>query len=150
MRKIPIVLSLMLLACGQEPLRPERAEFPVQTSAEFGGGLVQVVEFGPAPEMGERVYLLRSQVRNQSDAPIRAVTRECIFRDEDIATDLRYEIVMMPGCMALSSTRVLGAGESSSWVSLVLRPRSRAGTYTMHLRHALDPEHTERLSLVIE
>jgi hypothetical protein len=85
--------------------------------------------------------IVTSTIVNTSTAPVVVTTRECLVQAADVeitAQADRFEPFV--SCGAVSSTRTLAPGESSSQLQVQFGIKSGPGNYTVKLRQALSPE----------
>lgn len=129
---------LMLAGCAfAEPLRPGEDVEPgvVVREQPVQPGLVQTVRVSPArPAPGDTLQIT-SVVRNRGTGAVEVVSRVCGL---DLETDLALGDPF-GRCLAYSQQRPLAPGDSvrEQESKTVL---SRPGSYTLRLRHLLQPE----------
>jgi hypothetical protein len=97
------------------------------------------------------VLTVTSTIVNTGSSPVALTARECLFQDADVESTAqlnRFEPLI--SCGAVSSTRTLAPGESSSSMQVQFGVKSGAGTYTLKLRHALSPEFRGEVTFKIQ
>jgi hypothetical protein len=82
-----------------------------------------------------------STIVNTGSAPVRLVSRTCFFQESDFESTAqldRFEPLI--SCAAVSMEGDLAPGQSIAAMTVQFGVRSKSGTYTLKLRHALSPE----------
>ena len=103
--------------------------------------LVTKVEAAPAGSPYSAMLTATSTIVNTGSAPVRVTTRACFFQQSDVestASMNRFEPLI--ACAAVSMTFELAPGQSTGSMDVQFGVRSGPGTYTLKLRHSLDPE----------
>lgn len=95
--------------------------------------------------------IITSTIVNTGNTAVPVTTRECLVQASDVEINAqadRFEPFI--SCGAVSSTRTLAPGESSSQLQVQFGIKSGPGTYTVKLRHALSPEFRGEVSFRIQ
>ena len=95
--------------------------------------------------------IVTSTIVNTSAAPVAVTTRECLVQAADVEINAqadRFEPFV--SCGAVSSTRTLAPGESSSQLQVQFGIKSGPGNYTVKLRQSLSPEFRGEVSFQIQ
>jgi hypothetical protein len=103
--------------------------------------LVTKVEAAPAGSPYTALLTATSTIVNTGSAPVRVTARMCLFQESDVETTAnmdRFEPFI--SCSAVSMALNLAPGQSTGPMNVQFGVRSGPGTYTLQLRHALDPE----------
>ena len=99
------------------------------------------VEPAPAGSPYTAQLVVTSVVVNTGSAPVKLMSRTCLFRDSDVETTAKMDrFEPFISCSAIEATTDLAPGQSTPPMEVVFGVRSPAGTYTLTLRHALSPE----------
>lgn len=112
--------------------------------------LTAKVDAAPAGSPYTARLTVASTIANTGSAAVQLTARECLFIDADVETTAtmdRFEPLI--SCAAVSSTRTLAPGQSSSTMEVSFGVRSGVGAYTLKLRHALSPEFRGEVSFRI-
>jgi hypothetical protein len=82
-----------------------------------------------------------STITNTGSTPVRLVSRVCFFQESDFeATAQLDRFEPLISCAAVSMEGDLAPGQSTPAMTVQFGVRSKSGTYTLKLRHALSPE----------
>jgi hypothetical protein len=129
-----LALAAALSACRRTVYEPHADPQPLTQRYDGPGGLVQTIHIADTqPATGETLRI-ESVITNEG-AQTRAVTSRICGLDLD--TGLRFEEGIR--CMGYSAGGTLAPGHSRVTVEEAVIA-SRAGTYSVRLRHLLDPE----------
>ena len=149
-------VTALSAACGNNSLSGPNGSLSGSPDSRAVGpsGLEQrlsaKVEAAPAGGPYTAQLTVTSTIVNTGNAAVRLTARECLFQEADVETTAqmdRFEPFI--SCGAVSSSRDLAAGETSSSMQVQFGVRSGAGTYTLKLRHALSPEFRGEVSFRI-
>jgi hypothetical protein len=142
------MITLFAAACSDGVLTPSSGRLigdNLDGRASGPSGLEQrlVTKVDPAPAGSPYTALLTvtSTVVNTGSAPVRLTSRVCYFQQADVETAAsldRFEPTI--SCAAVSATSDLAPGQSTGPMAVEFGVRSGPGTYTVKLRHALNPE----------
>ena len=100
---------------------------------------------------GAARLVVTSAIVNTSSAPVVLTARECLFQQADVETTAQLDrFEPLVSCSAVSSTRTLAPGESSSSLEVEFGVRSGPGDYSLKLRHALSPEFRGEVSFRVQ
>jgi len=103
--------------------------------------LVTKVEAAPAGSPYTALLTATSTIVNTGSAPVRVTARTCLFQESDVETTAKMDrFEPLVSCSAVSMTLILAPGQSTGPMNVQFGVRSGPGTYTLELRHALDPE----------
>ena len=141
-------LAMMTLAaCSDNSLSPLDGRLFESVNGKTAGpsGLEQrltaKVEEASIGSPYQATVIITSTIVNTSTTPVPVTTRECLVQAADVEINAqadRFEPFI--SCGAVSSTRTLAPGESSSQLQVQFGIKSGPGNYTVKLRHALSPE----------
>ena len=138
---------ITLAACSDNSLSPLDGSLFESVNGKTAGpsGLEQrltaKVEEASIGSSYQATVIITSTVVNTGTAPVPVTTRECLVQAADVEINAqadRFEPFI--SCGAVSSTRTLAPGESSSQLQVQFGIKSGPGNYTVKLRHALSPE----------
>ena len=103
--------------------------------------LVAKVEAAPAGSPYTALLTATSTIVNTGSAPVRVTARTCLFQESDVGTTAKMDrFEPLISCSAVTMTLTLAPGQSTGPMDVQFGVRSGPGTYTLELRHALDPE----------
>lgn len=103
--------------------------------------LVTKVEAAPAGSPYTAMLTATSTIVNTGSAPVRVSARMCLFQESDVETTAKMDrFEPFISCAAVSMAVNLAPGQSTGPMDVQFGVRSGSGTYTLKLRHALDPE----------
>ena len=103
--------------------------------------LVTKVEAAPAGSPYTALLTATSTIVNTGSAPVRVTARTCLFQESDVGTTAKMDrFEPLVSCSAVSMALTLAPGQSTGPMHVQFGVRSGPGTYTLELRHALDPE----------
>ena len=149
---LALVASLGCGGSGGTPAGPLEAVPDVRVSGPAGLEQHLVLTIDPdgyRPEVGHILHLT-SRIENRGSSPVKVVARSCLLHDADISTTADLERMdELVSCAAVNETRDLAPGESTSQIRQMFRIDSPAGTYTIRIRHALDPEFRAEASFTV-
>jgi hypothetical protein len=129
-----LALVTVLSACGRTVNEPQADPKPLTQRYDGPAGLVQTIRIADThPTTGETLRI-ESVITNEGAGPRVVNSRICGL---DLDTGLRFE----PGvrCAGYSMGGMLAPGDSRVEVEEAVIA-SRPGTYSVRLRHLLDPE----------
>jgi hypothetical protein len=125
------LLSLTIVACGTQPASLTGPQIVITPQ-----GLEQTVQLSPAePKTGDTLDI-RSIVVNGTAAPVDVVSRICGI---DLETTLKLTYTSNVACAGYSMQGALAPGDSIlGFAGGVVT--SGPGTYTLRVRHLLNPD----------
>ena len=112
--------------------------------------LTVVVDPEDSREPGFHTLAVTSNVFNTGASSVRVTARICLFLESDVQISAeadRFDPLI--SCGAVQQTTQLPPGASVGAMELRYRIRSGPGTYTVRIRHALDPEFSAEASFRI-
>ena len=139
-------ISTLAVACSNGTLAPGDASPGSNLDGRAVGPsgleqrLVTRVEAPPSGSPYRAMLTATSTLVNTGSASVRVTSRTCLFLQGDVETDAsmdRFEPTI--SCAAISMTVDLAPGQSTPPMQVHFGVRSGAGTYTLELRHSLDP-----------
>ncbi len=129
-----LALATTLSACRGTVYEPDAAPQPLTQRYDEAAGLVQTIHIADTqPATGETLRI-ESVITNEGAAPRPVTSRICGL---DLDTRLRFEEGIR--CMGYSAGGMLAPGDSRVQVEEAVIA-SRPGTYSVRLRHLLNPE----------
>jgi hypothetical protein len=129
-----LALVAVLSACGRTVNEPQAAPEPLTQRYHGPAGLVQTIRIADThPTTGETLRI-ESVITNAGAGPIAVTSLICGLQLE---TELRFEPTAR--CAGYSMGGMLAPGDSRVEVEEAVIA-SRPGTYSVRLRHLLDPE----------
>ena len=162
-RRIPTIRSLAALsmcalaACSNNSLSPLDGRLFESVNGKTSGpsGLEQrltaKVEEASIGSPYNATLTVTSIIANTGSAGVAVTTRECLVQAADVEISAqadRFEPLI--SCGAVSSTRTLAPGESSSQLQVQFGIKSGPGNYTLKLRQALSPEFRGEISFRVQ
>ena len=162
-RRIPTIRSFAALAicalaaCSDNSLSPLDGNLFESVTGKTAGpsGLEQrltaKVEEASIGASYQATVIITSTIVNTSNSAVPVTTRECLVLAEDVeitAQADRFEPLV--SCGAVSSTRTLAPGESSSQLQVQFGIKSGPGDYKVRLRQSLSPEFRGEVSFRIQ
>ena len=162
-RRTPTIRSFAALAicalaaCSNNSLSPLDGQLFESVSGKTSGpsGLEQrltaKVEEASIGSPYQATLTVTSTIVNTGNAGVAVTTRECLVEAADVEISAqadRFEPLV--SCGAVSSSRTLAPGESSSQLQVQFGIKSGPGTYTVKLRQALSPEFRGEVSFRIQ
>lgn len=140
MKAIRVVLVLSALAalagCSRGVLSPdsEAREQTLTRRYDGPGGLVQTIRVSRAEPSPGDTLRIESVITNEGDQPVNVTSRICGL---DLQTELRFGPQFRCGGFSRHGPLAPGASIRESEGGVVT---SRPGTYSVRLRHLLEPE----------
>lgn len=142
------ILIVALGGCSGDSAAPRIVSEDAQVTTTFAGGLRQRVTVTyPNADQRRRDFRIDSRLFNDGTAPVEVRYRVCFLDDENLQTTMQHEAVVLPGCLAVQARHVLAPSDSSDGVFYWGRNLSGSGSYTIHVRQSLDPEHWTTVQL---
>jgi hypothetical protein len=156
-RTISALAILSLAACSDNALSPLDGSLFESVNGKTAGpsGLEQrltaKVEEASIGSPYNATVTVTSTIVNTGTTGVAVTTRECLVQAADVGITAqadRFEPFI--SCSAVSSSRTLAPGESSSQLQVQFGIKSGPGNYTVKLRHALSPEFRGEVSFRIQ